>query len=248
MVSGAVRGPAFLSSLVGRPRLPVENAIKRSPLLCAATPPIRPMPIFQIATIFVLVLSYLFLGEKLSSFEFIGLIFIIVGGFILGAEKIERGIFKPRKSFYFMIISSLLYAMTSVIFKFVVTKNDFWLTFGYESLGLGLGAFILLLWRPHRQRFIKELKTVTIKTWTILWINECFNTCAQFLTAYALLLVYASLVTVIEGLQPFFVLIYGLILSLWFPSIVKEDITKISLTIKVICIILLLISLYLVNK
>jgi len=38
----------------------------------------------------------LFLGEKLNFFEFLGLTFILVGGFILGAEKIERGIFKPR--------------------------------------------------------------------------------------------------------------------------------------------------------
>jgi len=208
----------------------------------------RVVPLFQIASIFVLVLSYIFLGEKLNSFEFLGLIFIIVGGFILGAEKIERGIFKPRKSLYFMIISSLFYAITSIIFKFVVTKNDFWLTFGYESLGLGLGAFILLLWRPHRHRFIKELKTVTTKIWGILLINEFFNTCAQFSTAYALLLASASLVAVIEGSQPFFVLIYGLILSLWFPHIVKEDIAKTSFTIKLMCTILLFIGIYFLNK
>jgi drug/metabolite transporter (DMT)-like permease len=208
----------------------------------------RVIPLFQIASIFVLVLSYIFLGERLNSFELLGLIFIIMGGFILGTEKIESGIFKPRKSLYFMIISSLFYAITSIIFKFVVTKNDFWLTFGYESLGLGLGAFILLLWRPHRHRFIKELKIVTRKTWGVLLINEFFNTCAQFSTAYALLLASASLVALLEGSQPFFVLIYGLILSLWFPHIVKEDITKTTLIIKIICIILLFIGIYFVNK
>lgn len=208
----------------------------------------RVAPLFQFTSIYVLVFSFFFLGEKLTNNEMFGFLIILIGGFILGVEKIEGGIFKPRKSLYFMLISSLMYSATNILFKFVVVKTDFWLTLAYENMGLGLGSFILLCLPNLRKRFIGEIVKLRLSTWGLLIANDILFVSALFSTAYAFLLAPVALVSVFLGLQPFFLLIYAVILSTWFPNIIKEELGKSSLIVKIISVIIIFLGVYLINR
>lgn len=206
----------------------------------------RIVPLFQFVPVFVLILSFIILGEALTGKQFLGSVFIIIGGFVLATKKIEGGIFRLRKSLWFMVIASLLYAITGVLFKWVVVAEDFWLTLAYESIGMGIGAIILLLWPPYRTGFGREMKKLKLSTWGLLFVNETVYVLALLTLFYAILLGSVALVSVIGGVQPFFVLVYGLILSIWFPSIIKEDIQKNTILIKALAILLIFIGGYLV--
>jgi uncharacterized membrane protein len=204
------------------------------------------VPLLQFSPIFVLVLSYIFLGEALTSKQLLGVALIIVGGFALGAERIEKGIFTSRKSFWLMVLASFLFAITGVLFKFVVITQDFWLTLAYESIGMGIGAFILLLWSAYRSSFRQETKKIKLDTFTLLSVNQCFSVLAQLTVSYAFVLSSAALVSAIGGVQSFFVLLFGLILSIWFPRIIQEKIDKITILTKIISIFSIFIGVYLV--
>ncbi len=207
----------------------------------------RIVPLFQFMPVFVLILSYIILGEALTGKQFLGSVFIIVGGFVLAAKKIEGGsIFKLRKSLWLMVIASLLYAVTGVLFKWVVVAQDFWLTLAYENIGMGIGAIILLLWPSYRSGFRRETKKLKLSTWGLLFVNETVYVLALLSMFYAILLGSVALVSVIAGVQPFFVLLFGLILSTWFPSIIQEDIQKNTVLLKVLAILLIFIGGYLV--
>ncbi len=207
----------------------------------------RIVPLFQFVPVFVLILSYFIVGEALSGKQLLGSAFIIVGGFVLATKKIEGGsIFKLRKSLWLMLIASLLYAITGVLFKWVVIAQDFWLTLAYENIGMGIGAILLLLWPPYRAGFRRETKKLKVSTWGLLFVNETVYVLALLAMFYAILLGSVALVSVIGGVQPFFVLIFGLVLSIWFPSIVREDIQKETVLFKALAILFIFIGGYLV--
>ncbi len=204
------------------------------------------VPLLQFSPIFVLVLSYIFLDEALTGKQLLGFALIIVSGFVLGAERIEKGIFTSGKSFWFMILASFLFSITGVLFKFVVITQDFWLTLAYESIGMGIGAFILLLRPAYRSSFRREIKKIKLDTSALLSVNQCFSVLAQLAISYAFFLAPAALVSAIGGVQSFFVLLFGLILSIWFPRIIREKTDKITIVTKVISIFFIFIGVYLV--
>src|SRR3989339_57624 len=71
----------------------------------------RVAPLFQSFSVFALILSYLILGEKLTSFQLIGFILILSGAFFLSVDKFSRKIFSLRPSFWYMMLSSFLFAL-----------------------------------------------------------------------------------------------------------------------------------------
>jgi hypothetical protein len=111
---------------------------------------------------------------------------------------------------------------------------------------MGIGAIILLSWPPYRAGFRRETKKLTLSTWGLLFVNETVYVFALLSMFYAILLGSVALVSVIGGVQPFFVLVYGLILSIWFPSVIREDIQKNTVLMKALAILLIFMGGYLV--
>ncbi|MBI4009488.1 EamA family transporter [Candidatus Roizmanbacteria bacterium] len=205
----------------------------------------RVVPLFQFIPIFALVLSALFLGETVHLKQLVGILFIVSGGFILSAEKLSGGIFKPRKSLWYMLLSGLLYTMVGIIFRFVVKSKDFWTTLGWEYIGIGIGALILLMLTSKRKQIPYELKRIK-SSLPLITINNSLAIVAQISESYAVSLAAVPLVSSVGGTQPLFVLIYGLILTKLFPRFIKEDIRRQVLLIKVVSIVVIFAGLYLI--
>lgn len=209
----------------------------------------RIVPLFQFIPLFVLTFAFIFLREAISQLQIAGFALIFSGGFVLGVEKFEGKIFKLRRAFYLMLISSLLYSFTTIIFKYVVVSANLWTTIGYQFIGMGLGATILLLYSPFRKKFFHDVKNADVLTWGLLSGSQILVILAQVSFSYAFLLAPVALVSVVAGAaQPIFVLLYGLILTLWFPRIVKEDIQKSTISLKLLAIFLIILGISLIQR
>lgn len=205
-------------------------------------------PLFQMIPIFVLILSVLFLGEIPTANGLTGFFLILSGGFILSADKFSFGIFRLRKFFWYMVLSSLLYALPGVMFKYVAISENFWDALVYEFIGAGIGAGILMAWSHFRSgNFFAEIPKVTNRIWSIIFVNEGIYIAARFLTYYAIMLGPVSLVSAVGGVGPFFTFMYGLILSGWFPQIIREDIRRSVIAKKIIAITLVFAGTLLIN-
>lgn len=206
----------------------------------------RVIPLFQFIPIFVLILSYIFLHETISGKQLIGFFIIFAGAFLLSAEKVDGKIFKPRKAFWYMLFSSFLYALTPILFKFVVVNTDFWTAFFYQAMGAGLGALTLFFYTPYRKSFFTENLKLPSKTWVIMTGNQSITIIAELSASLAFSLAPVALVSVITGTQPLFTLIFAIIVSKFFPHILKEDITKGTLGLKFSSIFLIIAGLLLI--
>lgn len=202
------------------------------------------IPLSQFYPIFVLALSYIFLNETLSAMQYFGCLVIFLAGIFLSIEKISGQIFKLRKSFYYMVLSTFLFACAQVLYKFGLQEIPFWNTLPYEGFGIALGALCVLLYKNNLKIFINETKSFEKRVFGFLIINDMVYIVSRYTGYFAISLISVGIVSILSGFQLVFVLLYGIILSLWFPYILKEVINKKVLFKKVVSIIFMFIGLY----
>ena len=205
----------------------------------------RISPLFQSMPVFVLLLSSVFLRETLTHRQMLGFLLILSGSFIVSMHKTDAGIFKIRKAFWWVLLASILWALPAVMFKFVVVKQTFWDALALEFFGVAIGATILFF--LYKTRVLAQIRDIGAGTWSILNINELIYIAGRVSNFYAITLGLVSLVAVLGGTIPLFVFLFGLMLSLWFPGIIKEDITRASIVTKISSIILVSCGLWFIT-
>lgn len=208
------------------------------------------VPIFQLIPVFSYVLAYFVLGETLTDFQLIGGAFIVTGavGMSLDLSQDKKIGFK-KDIFLLMFLSSLLFALNFLFFKFFALKSDFWFTSFWEYVGFAIFATLLMLFvKSYRNQFFLVLKTNRINVLAVNGINEIVNIIAKISFNFASLLTPVTMVWIVDGTQPLFVFLYGVLLTLMFPHICKEDISKKSIYHKLGFIFVMFLGTYLINK
>lgn len=99
------------------------KALKVSPLSLT-------LPFLSLTPVFLLVVPYIMLGEKISFLGGIGILFIAFGSYTLNIKKFKEGIFKPfaaikrEKGSVFMIAVAFIYSFTSALGKEAIEHSS----------------------------------------------------------------------------------------------------------------------------
>jgi transporter family protein len=205
----------------------------------------RVVPLFQFIPVISFILSAVFLKETLSVKQIAGMVLVVGAGIALSLKKIEGSFITPRKSLWLMLLSSFMYASIAILFRFVVKDGNFWSSVSYQYMGAGIGAILLFLFLRTRHRWSVRVKEIHTSL-GVMFINHCISLFAQVSESYAVSLVAVPFVYIIGGVQPVFVLVFGIILTLWFPNIIQEDIKKTVVAHKLISVLFMFLGLFLV--
>jgi drug/metabolite transporter (DMT)-like permease len=183
-------------------------------------------PFFQAAPLFGFVLGYLVLGETLSPPQMIGGA-LIVGGTLLVSLRAERRAarFNWRLA-ALMLACALALALSSLIFKMFALRDDFWPTTFWMFVGEALFGVALLAVRSYRGQFIELLRSNPGAVLTINAVNELINLGGGLGTRYALLLAPLGLVQAIGSTTTLFVFAFGVLLSVFIPSLGRENLSR----------------------
>lgn len=207
------------------------------------------VPLFQMVPVFSLILGYFVLGEALTSFQLLGGFLIILGAIFMSLDLTTHKKIKLKKEvFGLMALSSLLFAINFLFFKYFAINAQFCVTSFWEYIGFAVFATLLLVFvKSYRDEFFKILKTNKVSVLTINGANEIINILAKASFNFASLLAPVTLIWIVNGLQPFFIFIFGIFLTLMFPKIAQENISKKVLIQKTFSIIMMFIGAYLIN-
>lgn len=183
-------------------------------------------PFFEAAPLFAYTLAYFVLGEKLSSLQILGCLLVIIGTLFLSMHLGEH----KRKKFntrlvILMLSCAFLVALSSVIFKFFAVNVEFWVTTFWTYFGEAIFGIIILLWPPYFREFIGILKRSTLAIFGITGANELINLGGGLGFRYALLFAPLSVVQTIGNTTTLFVFIFGILLSLFFPALGRENLS-----------------------
>ena len=208
------------------------------------------VPLFQMIPVFSFILGYLFLGETLNIKQIIGGIIILVSSVFISLNITEiKKIHMKWDVFLLMVFSSILYSLNFIFFKYFVVETNFFIASFWEYVGFGLfGIFLMVFIKSYREGFINVLKTNRTQVLAVNITNEIVNIIAKVSFNYATILAPVTLIWIVNGIQPFFVFLFGIILTILFPKISKEDISKRTLLQRGLAIVVITLGAYLVNE
>lgn len=208
------------------------------------------VPFFQLIPVASFILSGLFLNETLTTEQIIGSVIVILGAGILSVEIEEGRKIKFRHHVILaMVAMSILMALGGVMFKFVAVGNNFWLSNFWESLGFALvGCAIFVLRKKERSAFFDSIKAHKHKVIFSVFLSEFFTLSGNVCLNYAFLLAPIALVRVVEGFQPVFVLILGVVITKLFPRVLQEKMHWKHLVPKLLAILVIFMGSYFILR
>jgi drug/metabolite transporter (DMT)-like permease len=185
------------------------------------------VPFFQTIPIFGFILGYFILGETLNLKQVLACLLIIAGTIIISFDLTDSKIKIKKKVAVLMLINSFLFAVSGVIFKLIATEEGFWESAFWEFSGkVILGIVLFLIIKSYRKEFLEVLKINSFPVISLNTFNEIIYIIGDGFSIYATLLAPIALVMTVNGFQPVFVFIFGIILTLFFPKIFQESLSR----------------------
>lgn len=194
----------------------------------------RVIPLYAITPIFVLILATVFLGENFAIQKYLGIFIIVIGSFLISLRKDVK--FRLSGAFGLMILGTLAWAIYNIILKYVLNYLTYWNAFFWMRIGSFL--FIPFLFYRYRKQTI-EIITKRPKGGLYLIIAEPFNIAAIVFSTIALSYGFVSLVSALGQIQNFIVLIFAVLISIFRPQIIKEELKGTTISQKILAISLI---------
>lgn len=204
--------------------------------------------LLNLTPVFVLMLAFLFLGEAISYGQFFGF-WLVLAAVLLVSMRKNANI--PLFSFTTLLILGMdvLLALAAVMSKIALNSNSFAAVLIYDGWGLGFGGILIYIFSSKvRNAFWENFKTTPAKAFGIVGISETLTVLAAWTAFFAYSIGPVALVSAVDGIRSFYAIILGLLLTLFMPSLVREDIAGDTLFRKILAAVILTAGLYFVSS
>ena len=202
---------------------------------------------FQFVPVFILLLSPLIIGmQNISIIQLVGCVITTLAATAITYEP-EKKRFNRNKlvTLLMMAFVSLGYAVWFIIEKIVTTDHDFNQTMMWSNITLFIvGIIIFIFLKNYRKAFSEMLRSNGVKIVGLNLLNELLNSFGGVCSTLAGTMISVALVSFIsQGVQPFVVMIIGILITKLFPKIEKESIGKKDIIKRIITIVFCIIGL-----
>lgn len=193
-------------------------------------------PLFSFGLIYILSS-----GKEILSFsEIIAFILLILGSILITLERKKLITFK---SLQFSVLTAFLFSLGLVLVKYVYLAQPFWNAFIWMRIGGFLLALGFFIFAPEIKRGIFRKKEYFPKKTALIFLsNQAAGAGANILQNWAIFLaplIYVPIINALAGTQYLFLFIFAIFLSLKFPKILKEEVSKKIIIQKIIAILLI---------
>lgn len=198
--------------------------------------------------IFIFILSFVFLKEKLANTQLTAFVFLVLGTIFITFDFHSKKFLK-EKGVLCAFVSTFLFALSYFLTKAVYQKHPFISSFVWIRLGSFFGALSFLISGKIRQKLINTIRPRVGRrrgTSFIFFFGQACGALSFFLINYAIKLNSVSLVNALQATQYIFLLIMTIIISKNFPQVLEEKSTFENLRRKVIAIIFIGLGLWLI--
>ncbi len=206
---------------------------------------------FQLIPVFMLLISPLVLADQsITLLQLIGSIVIMLAAVFVTYEPDSKKFDKKKLvTLAIMAFVSLFYAIWFIVERYVNQTHDFNQTiFWSNAMLFVVGILIYIIFKSFRKSFNKMIKSNGPKVISLNLLNELLNSFGGVVSTFAGTMASVALVSfVTQGVQPFAVMVIGILITKLFPKIGKEKITKAETVKRVITLIFCAIGLALIS-
>jgi len=162
----------------------------------------------------------------------VGIIFVIIGIFLVSVENSFK--IRSKKILIYVLLFNFLGAVSAVVTKFILFSVNYWTYLFYSSFLSFLILFPIYIF--YFKPFSAAVKKIKIKI--ILPVSaELLAGIASIIWVIGISVNPLSLFVVLCSLTPFFVLLLVVILTKFYPSLIREDIDKKTIFMKFLAVI-----------
>ena len=205
-------------------------------------------PFFQSSPLFGAALAYLVLGETLTGQQLLGGALIVSGVlFVSIGSGPKRERFRWQLA-ALMLCAGFVLSLSTLIFKAFAVKDEFWATTFWMFAGEALFGIGFLCIGRYRRQFLHLLKSNGSALLAINASNELINLGGGLANRYALIFAPLAIVQALGSTTTLFVFVFGVLLTLLFPSISRENLSGREFAQKGIAAVLVAIGVALVSR
>lgn len=174
--------------------------------------------LFSLGKIFVPVLAFFVVHERLSIVQYAGFAVIIISSIFL---TLEFKSFKFNKSFMLMGFVSLILAVEGILYKFIFDFVSWGTGFFWVTLFSGIFSLSIFLHKSSREKIKDNFRNFK-KSFNILISQEILSWSGNMAEAYAISVLPVTVVKGVTSSQAIFVLVYALLFAKLFPHAFRE--------------------------
>ncbi|MBT4349280.1 DMT family transporter [bacterium] len=206
--------------------------------------------------IFTLILAMLFLGERFLSMQWVAIFYLLLGTVMLAYLPTGHNLWSTVKSWFGLtgpknkqavmiaIGAGFVFAAFFVGTKFLYLHQPFLSSFIWIRIGTFLISLTLLIPKDLRKEIFKGLKNIKGKNSALFFSNQGIAAIGFLLQNYAIFLGSVAIVNALQGVQFAFLLVLGGLISVFFPKLLKENVSKMVIIQKILAIVLISLGLY----
>jgi drug/metabolite transporter (DMT)-like permease len=199
------------------------------------------VPIFTFLLIFLISLG----KEIPSTLDLLAFFILICGSLLISYEKTKAFSWEILR---LSLVAAFFFTLFFVLAKYVYLTQSFLQGFIWISLGGFLTALLFLFSRELRDNLFKVKLKVPKRVIMIFVSNQAMGALSNFLQSWAVALAplaYVSVVNALQGVQYVFLLGLATILSVKFPKILREEVSREVIFYKIAAIFLIVLGLLL---
>ena len=188
-----------------------------------------------------LILGFIFFGNRLETAEVIGFIVLLVASILSSVHvKTRRLIFS--KAVWYMIIACFIYALAIVLIHEVTQTVTPVVSLIWSSILPLPFTMLLFLSKQFRHDFWSQVRAITTQTATMMVGIRIVDTFGFFFSITALSMASAALVSSLEGSQALFVFGMVVLISLFAPKAMKEELDSKNVVLKLVAVVLMVVG------
>jgi len=203
------------------------------------------IPLTYLHPILTLALATIFLGESFVLEQYVGIFLIVASAILISVNKVE-GLWKASPAMKSIIILVCLFSVRAIAGKYVLEYMDYISFTLWSAVGGMLGGLPLLLPKNSWKSFVGEVSSLNSKIISLIVFSLVMFFIAIFLYNGAVSLAPVSLVSAVGSIRPLFVLIYATLLTMFAPRIFEEKISRSTILLKLLSILLLMAGMFLI--
>lgn len=194
--------------------------------------------------IFIFILTWVFWGaQTMPLMDILAFVILLTGSIII---SIDKNLKITRDYLKITIFSSVMFSSDYIFAKLVFQNQSFLQGVVWTGIFIFLFVFVFLLTKKSRKEIFAKKMVLNKKTEKSFLFAQLSGGLANFLQSYAIYLApvaFLATVNSLRGIQYVFLFIMTLFISLFFPKILKEKVSKSIIFQKVISIVLIAIGL-----
>ncbi|MEI7498761.1 MAG: EamA family transporter [Candidatus Falkowbacteria bacterium] len=214
--------------------------------------------------VFTLLFSVIFLGEQITSQEFVAFTVLIIGGALISVKNTKMYLpgrivaqiqswlglvhasYRPTwRLLLNSTVSAFFFAAYYVLMKYIYLHEPFLGSFVWSRLGTFIAVLCILLVPGWRKSIAKHQGAAKKHTNVYFFLGVRFAAAVAFiLTNWAISLGNVAMINALQGVQYLFLILLVLVLSIKFPKIYREELGRGVIAQKVIGVVLVSLGVY----